>query len=50
MIAFVFFRGATAYEAQIGRLWVRITHLRGGCWAGAKLRERITIGWERGER
>lgn len=49
MISLVFFRGATAYEAQIGRLWVRVTHLRGGGWAGAKLRERIGFGWERGE-
>lgn len=46
-MTFVSFKGATAYEVQIGRLWVKFTHLRGGGWDGTKLRERISAGWDR---
>lgn len=28
----VFFRGATAYEMQIGRLWARWIHVSGRHW------------------
>ena len=43
---FAMFRGATAYEAQIGPIWLRFVHLRGGGWIGAKLRDRISMGWD----
>lgn len=46
-MTFVAFKGATAYEVQIGRLWAKFVHLRGGGWDGAKPRERISIGWDR---
>lgn len=28
----IFFRGATAYEMQIWRVWARWTHLSGAYW------------------
>lgn len=43
---FAMFRGATAYEAQIGPLWLRFVHLRGDGWKGSQLRNRISIGWD----
>lgn len=45
MIA-VAFKGATAYEAQLGRLWIRICHLRGDYWAWRPWR-RIEFGVDR---
>lgn len=38
----VYFRGATAYEAQIGRLWVRIPF-----WSFFKVGVMPSVGWER---
>lgn len=41
-ITLIAFRGATSYEAAIGRLWITIPYwryLRVGCWP--------SIGWDR---
>lgn len=43
----IFFRGATAYEWQIGKLYGRIVHLTGGRWNSWKVWKRISFGWER---
>lgn len=40
------FKGATAYEWQIGRLYGRITHLRGDYWKYRPWR-RLSFGWDR---
>lgn len=41
-------RGATAYELQIGRLWVRWTFLRGQYWQWKPWR-RLSIQWIGGD-
>lgn len=46
-MTFVMFKGATAYDVQIGRLWAKFVHLRGGGWKCARICDRIKIGWER---
>jgi hypothetical protein len=40
------FKGATAYECQVGRLYGRITHLKGAYWAWKPWR-RISFGWDK---
>lgn len=37
-------RGATAYEFQVGRFYLRICHLRGAHWAWRPWR-RVSIRW-----
>jgi hypothetical protein len=44
MINIVAFKGATSWEAQIGRLWVRVPYwpyLKCGVWP--------KVGWERAD-
>lgn len=46
----VFFRGATAYEMQIGRVWSRCTHLSGAYWKRKPWRRfSCGIDWETAE-
>ena len=44
-MTFVYFKGATAYELQIGRLYVKVVHLMGGGWKWHST-NRISFGWE----
>jgi len=39
-------RGATAHEWQVGRLYVRIVHLRGGPWRWWCPWRRVSFHWE----
>lgn len=41
----IYFRGATAYEMQVWRIWFRWTHLRGAYWRGRPWR-RLQAGWD----
>ena len=38
-------KGATAYEYQVGRLVLRVVHLRGGYWNSWKLWRRVSLTW-----
>jgi hypothetical protein len=40
------FKGATCYEAQLGRIWIRICYMRGDYWKWRPWR-RIAVGWDR---
>ena len=42
-MTFVFFRGYTAYEMQIGCLIMRFVHLRGGDWDKRNVFKRISF-------
>ena len=44
----VAFKGATAWEFQVGRVWVKFVHLTGVKWKlTAPLWKRLTIGIDR---
>lgn len=40
------FRGATAWEFQIGRLYGGWVHLKGGYWSGWKFWRRPYLRWD----
>jgi hypothetical protein len=39
----IWFKGCTAYEFQIGRVWLRWVHLKGFGW------NRLSMGWDYSE-
>jgi hypothetical protein len=41
------FKGATAYEMQIGNVYFKIIHLRGGRWTWRWLLKRFSCGIDR---
>jgi hypothetical protein len=40
------FRGATAYECQVWRVYIRVTHLRGAYWRYRPWR-RVEFGFDK---
>ena len=45
VMAVIFMRGSTAYEVQVGRIYIRWTHLRGGAYWRRKPWRRLSVRW-----
>jgi hypothetical protein len=45
-IRVIAFKGATSYEASVGRFYITFCFLMGGNWHWYTLRERFSWGWD----